>query len=199
VVASARLEVFRQVVADSGSYYWLGFTPAWKADDRGHRIAVETRRPGLTVRARGSFSDLSARTANAMKAEGVLLFGGAEQERRLIVELGKPRRAGRGQVEVPVTLGVPVESLALTPAGSGFVAETPIAAAVLDDQGGRAELPASHLKVTLAAAPRNGTYARFRMVVKLSDAQQRLVFTVRDPVSGGSIWGDADFKPRRNG
>jgi hypothetical protein len=102
-------------------------------------------------------------------------------------------------VEVPVTLGVPVESLALTPAGSGFVAETPIAAAVLDDQGGRAELPASHLKVTLAAAPRNGTYARFRMVVKLSDAQQRLVFTVRDPVSGGSIWGDADFKPRRNG
>ena len=197
VVASARLEVFRQVVADSGSYYWLGFTPAWKADDRGHRIAVETRRPGLTVRARGGFSDLSARTANAMKAEGVLLFGGAEQEKRLIVELGKPRRAGRGQVEVPVTLGVPVESLALTPAGSGFVAETPVAAAVLDDQGGRADLPSSHLKVTLAAAPRGGTYARFRMVVKLSDAQQRLVFTVRDPLSGGTLWGDADYKPRR--
>ena len=197
VVASARLEVFRQVVADSGSYYWLGFTPAWKADDRGHGIVVETRRTGLTVRARGGFSDLSPRTANAMKAEGVLLFGGAEGEKRLIVELGKPRRAGRGQVEVPVTLGVPVESLALTPAGNGFVAETPVAAAVLDDQGGRADLPASHLKVTLAAAPRNGTYARFRMVVKLSDAQQRLVFTVRDPLSGGTLWGDADFKPRR--
>ncbi len=197
VVASTRLEVFRQVVADSGSYYWLGFTPAWKADDRGHRILVEARRPGLTIRARGGFSDLSAQTANAMKAEGVLLFGGAEQEKRLIVELGKPRRAGRGQVEVPVTLGVPVESLALTPAEGGFVAETPVAAAVLDDQGGRADLPSSHLKVTLAAAPRGGTYARFRMVVKLSDAQQRLVFTVRDPLSGGTLWGDADFKPRQ--
>jgi hypothetical protein len=133
-----------------------------------------------------------------MKAEGVLLFGGGEQERRLIVELGKPRRSGHGQVEVPVTLGVPVESLALTPAGNGFVAETPVAAAVLDDEGGRAELPASHLKVALAAAPPNGTYARFRMIVKLSDAQQRVVFTVRDPLTGGALWGEAEFNSRRD-
>jgi VWFA-related protein len=196
VVASAKLEAFREVVADTGSYYWLGFTPSWKADDRGHRIAIEARRPGLAVRARSGFSDLSPQTENAMKAEGVLLFGGAERDRRLIVRLGEPRRAGRGQVEVPVTLGVPVESLVLTPKGKGFVAETPVAASVVDEEGGRADLPESRLRVTLDAAPRGGTYARFRMVVKLSDAQQRLVFTVRDPVSGTAIWGEADFQPR---
>lgn len=196
MMVSTQLAAFREVVADTGTYYWLGFTPSWKADDRGHRIAVEARRPGLQVRARGGFSDLSPRTETAMKAEGVLLFGGGEQEKRLIVELGKPRRSGRGQVEVPVTLGVPVDSLAWSPEGRRFVAETPVAAAVLDDQGGRADLPASHLKVALDAAPPSGTYARFRMVVKLSDAQQRLVFTVRDPVTGGALWGEADFKPR---
>jgi hypothetical protein len=33
-------------------------------------------------------------------------------------------------------------------------------------------------------------------VVKLSDAEQRLVFTVHDPVHGTSLWGQADFKLR---
>jgi VWFA-related protein len=42
--------VFREAVADSGTYYWLGFTPAWKADDRGHSVTVEVRKPGLAVR-----------------------------------------------------------------------------------------------------------------------------------------------------
>ncbi len=35
VVISAAGEAFREVVADSGSYYWLGFTPTWKANDKG--------------------------------------------------------------------------------------------------------------------------------------------------------------------
>src|SRR4051794_1492617 len=57
VVVSAKLASFRDVVADTGSYYWLGFTPAWKADDGRHRITVEPRRAGLEVRSRDGFSD----------------------------------------------------------------------------------------------------------------------------------------------
>ena len=71
---SVRQDVFRQVVADSGTYYWLGFTPSWKADDRNHLIRVESKRPGVEVRARTSFPDLSRKTENSMKAESVLLF-----------------------------------------------------------------------------------------------------------------------------
>ena len=59
------------------------------------------RRAGLKVRSRGGFSDLSKRTENAMKAESVLLFGGAEQDRRLIVRLGAPKPAGRGRAGDP--------------------------------------------------------------------------------------------------
>ncbi|HEY6553316.1 MAG TPA: VWA domain-containing protein, partial [Vicinamibacteria bacterium] len=64
VVASVKQEVFRQVVADSGTYYWLGFTPSWQANDRSHSIRVESKRPGVTVRARTGFPDLSRRTEN---------------------------------------------------------------------------------------------------------------------------------------
>jgi VWFA-related protein len=196
VVVSAKLEVLREVVADTGSYYWIGFTPAWKADDRGHRMTVEPRRADLKVRSRGGFSDLSKRTETAMKAESVVLFGGADRDRRLIVRLGEPKGAGRGQMEVPVTLGVPVESLALTPKGSGYIAETPLAIVAMDPQGGRAELPASHLKVTLKTLPKTGTYARFQTVVRLRDVGQRLVFSVQDPANGTAIWGEAQYAPR---
>jgi hypothetical protein len=195
LVVSAKMEVFRDVVADTGSYYWIGFTPAWKADDQGHQVTVEPRRADLAVRARGGFSDLSKRTENAMKAESVLLFGGAIQDRRLIVRLGDPKWAGRGKMEIPVTLGVPVESLALTPKGNGYVAETPLAVVAMDEKGGRADLPASHLKVALKTPPQAGTYARFQTAVRVRDIGQRLVFSVQDAVKGTAIWGEANFAP----
>jgi VWFA-related protein len=195
LVVSAKMEAFREVVADTGSYYWIGFTPSWKADDKGHQVTVEPRRAGLAVRARGGFSDLSKRTENAMKAESVLLFGGATQDRRLIVRLGEPRGAGRGQMEIPVTIGVPVESLALTPKGSGYVAATPLAVVAMDEKGGRADLPGSYLKVALKTPPQAGTYARFQTTVRVRDIGQRLVFSVQDPVNGTAIWGEANFAP----
>jgi VWFA-related protein len=196
IVVSAKMDAFREVVADTGSYYWLGFTPSWKADDHGHRVVVEPRRKDLKVRSRGGFSDLSKRTETAMKAESVLLFGGAEEERRLIVQLGEPRRAGRGEMEIPVTLGVPVESLALIPKGSGYMAETPLAVVAMDEKGGRADLPSSKLQVALKAPPKAGTYARFQTAVHVRDLGQRLVFSVQDPVNGRAIWGAVDYKPR---
>jgi VWFA-related protein len=196
VASSARAGAFREVVEDSGSYYWIGFTPTWKADDRHHRVEVEVRRAGLQARARAGFSDLSERTASAMKAEGVLLFGGHDEDRRLIVQIGEPRAAGRRKVDVPVTLGVPVEALALKPDGDGYLAETALAVASLDGDGERAELPTLRLRVKIPQVPPAGTYARFQTVVKLRRVEQRLVFTVHDAVSGSMMWGEAEVVPR---
>lgn len=191
-VVSATNDAFREVVADSGSYYWLGFTPSWKADDRRHYVTVEVRRPGLVVRSRSGFSDISRSTETALKAESVLLFGGAQTDRRLIVQLGEPRRKGR-DLEVPVTLGVPVEALALTPQGEGYKAAVPLAVAVEDEKGGRADLPGLRLEVAIPKLPQAGTYARFQTVVHLRNKAQRLVFTIKDPASGRALWGEGQL------
>jgi len=197
-LTAATNDALREVVADSGSYYWLGFTPTWKADDRQHGVTVETRRPGLVVRARGGFSDLSRRTEVAFKAESVLLFGGAPEDRRLIVELGKPTRKGRA-LEVPVTLGVPVEALAFVPQEEGYRADVPIAVVAQDGDGGRADLPSLRLQVAIKTLPKVGTYARFQTTLQLRNAKQHLIFTVQDPVSGHALWGQADLEPGRGG
>ena len=125
-----------------------------------------------------------------MKAESVLLFGGANDDHRLIVELGEPERRG-GAFEVPVTLGVPVEALALTPKGKGYQAVVPLAVSTEEEDGRRANLSGPQLKVTIASLPQAGTYARFHTVVRVLDPKQRLIFTVHDPVSGRALWGQA--------
>ena len=186
--------VFREAVADSGTYYWLGFTPAWKADDHGHSVTLEVRKPGLVVRTKSGFSDLSHQTEAAMKAESVLLFGGANDDRRLIVQLGEPKRDGSA-FEVPVTLGVPVEALALTPKGKGYQAVVPLAVSTEEEDGRRANLAGPRLEVRMAALPQAGTYARFQTVVRLRDPKQRLIFSVHDAVSGHSLWGQAQLGP----
>jgi VWFA-related protein len=198
VANSVDQNVLRTVAADSGSYYWLGFSPAWKGNDLTHDVQVEVRRPGLKVRARRGFSDLSPRTEVAFKAESLLLFGGGGEDRRVRVELGAAQPVGRRsrEVEVPVTLGVPVEALALKPVdGGGYVAEVPLAIAAVDAKEGRSELPVLLLRIAVEQPPPAGGYARFRTVLRLRRLSQRLVFTVRDATSGKVLWGEAQLSP----
>jgi hypothetical protein len=182
---------FKAAVQETGSYYWLGFTPSWKANDRTHQVTVKMQGRGLEVRSRHGFSDLSKASEASLRTESVLLFGGAEPEKRLFVKLGAPHRRGR-DLEVPVTLGVPFEALTMTPRGKGYLAEIPLSLAALDEKGGRANLR-THLKVAVATLPAAGNYVRFQTVVRLNDMGQRLVFTVPDSQSGRSIWGDANL------
>ncbi len=77
ILNSARLTALERVVEDTSSYYWLGFTPQWKGDDRHHRIEVKARK-GLKIRYRKGFSDFS-RATEAWLA-GAKLWGDAEVE-----------------------------------------------------------------------------------------------------------------------
>lgn len=201
-LVSASDEVFRLAVADSGSYYWLGFTPTWKGDDRGHSIVVEPLRPGLQVRTRLGFVDTSVHTQVALQARRLLLFDGANEDKRLIVELGAEDRApgepaGRKAktIKVPLTLGVPVESLLLRPEGTGYVAELPLAIKAEDTKLRQSDLPPLRLRVLLSQKPKGGTFARFHTVLELRNVAQRLVFTVQDPFSGHPVWGQASIQP----
>jgi len=52
---------------DTSSYYWLGFSPTWKADGSRHDIRLEMRGSGLHVRARRGYSDLSVKAQEALE------------------------------------------------------------------------------------------------------------------------------------
>lgn len=58
-----------RILEDTDSYYWIGFSPTWKADGRKHDIKLEVRRRGADVRARRGYSDLSPRAQQALETE----------------------------------------------------------------------------------------------------------------------------------
>ncbi len=195
VVAWNRDHSLRQVAADTRSYYRLGFSPIWKADDRPHDIRVEVRRPGLTARARGRFFDLSPATNSALTAESVLSVGGDPARKRLVVTAGAPKRSGRDGMDLPVTFAIPSELLARVPGTvPGYPVEGSLAVAAMDVAGRLISVPGQILHGTLPEEPRPGVFVRIRSVLHLRRAQQRLVFTVTG-TEESPIWSELEVKP----
>lgn len=64
-----RETALERTLDDTSSYYWLGFSPTWKADGRKHKIRLKVRQSGLDVRARRGYSDLSLQAQEALEAE----------------------------------------------------------------------------------------------------------------------------------
>ncbi len=194
VLNSARLTSFERVEADTRSYYWLGFTPEWRADGRRHDIRVEVRRAGLRARARGGFSDLSPQVRAELETESLLLFGGGEGLERIQVRTGEPRRAGLWSMEIPVTLEIPAGALTPLAAGGGYEVQATLSMGALDEWGGRTRLGIVPLRLTLPAAPA-AEAVRYETTLKLRRVPQRLVFAVDDGLSGSRSWAELEVRP----
>jgi hypothetical protein len=139
-------------------------------------------------------------TERRLAAYGEAAAVGGAVPRRLFVRLGEPRPAPLSEVcevEVPVTLGVPLASLALAPVGSGFVAGSPLTIRWVDDQGSSTHLPDSHLTLVLRTLPGAATFARFQTVVRVPGAGRALRFSVLHAGSGLATSGEAAYAPPR--
>ena len=192
---SARLTVLGRAVEDTSSYYWLGFTPQWRGDDRHHRITLETRRKGLAVRSRQGFPDPSRASEVAQVARTYMLAGGDPKTRKLVIETGKAVTKS-STVLVPVTVAVPVSELTPVQRREGWVVEGNLAMCVVNEKDSSSDLVEVHLRLNLKEALRPGAYARYRTTMKLQRLSgQRLVLTLRDPLGGGVIWGEARIEP----
>ncbi len=194
VLNSARLNAFERVAADTRTYYWLGFTPEWRADGKHHDIRVEVRRPGARVRSRTGFSDFSRETQAGLQAESLLLFGGEPGRETIRVQAGEPRRTGLWKVELPVTLEIPASSLTPLPVEGGYEVQALLSMGSLDTGDGRARLQTLPLRLTLPAAPGPGTYARYETTLKLPRGRQRVVFSVEDATGGGRSWAELEVQ-----
>ncbi len=192
----ARLDALARAEEDTRSYYWLGFSPGWKLDDRHHRIEVVMRRPGLVVRARNGFSDLSPAKLAEMEAESVLLFGPRPGSvlGPLEIEFGEAKRIKRRLLEVPVLVSFRPGALEPAPV-QGRETELVLTVGSLDRNGVRSDLPQMPLRFTLPFGADGSTLIRSRLTVQLRSIKQRLVFQLRDPVSGGSFVSEVSYLP----
>jgi VWFA-related protein len=195
LIGSDRGKVLATVSDDTSSYYWLGFTPQWSEDDRPRQIRVEVDRPGVRVRTRSSYLDLSPKRSVAMLMEGALLFDTAPRHHKVPVRLGEAKRVRR-EFELPISVAVPVDEIVFLPVGGRFVADLELHL-TLRDSGGRQseELAPIPFTVRLDQAPPPGTYVRYDTRIRLRRESHRIVVAVRDKVGGAVLTGTSEFRP----
>lgn len=195
LINSQREKALLTAETDTRSYYWLGFAPGWQKNDRRHDVVVDVTRPGLRVRSRDSFLDLSRKTEVTMAVESAMLFGSPPGATPMPMQVGEPVRDGRREMVVPITLAIPVAALTVVPLEGKHVAEMELRVAAVDENGDRSDVPVVPLRMTLEQAPPKEAHLRYDTKIRLRRIQQHLIVAIHDPLSGRILTAEADVKP----
>ncbi len=195
LINAARRTALSRAQADTRSYYWLGVSPSWRQNDQRHQMKVEVLRPGLKVRSRHGVLDLSRQSEVTMMVEHALLFGGAGTA-KMPMQVGKPARSGRKEMEVPITLTIPLSSITVLPVDGKYSTDLELRFAAMDERGDRSDVPMIPLHLSFdTPPPAGGGHIRYDTRVKLRRIEQRLIATLFDPLSGKITTAEIDIAP----
>ena len=202
-MAGANLRALGRASEDVANYYWLGFVPEYRRDDRAHEVRVEVRRPGLRVRSRRGYVDLSRRAEADMETQGLLLFPDVNRPDDgsvLQVDIGTPRPTGpfRRKMIVPVTVHVPVGLFPTFPFEGQFLARLELRFAVVDRNGQQAQIPVVPLRLAGRIRPAPDAVVPYETVLTLRRRSHDLLVSVHDPVSRHTVSVHTEVRSRMN-
>ena len=184
-MAGSNVKALDKVTFDTSNYYWLGFVPDYRRDNRARDIRVEVREPRLSARNRRGYLDLSRRTEADMEALQQLLFppeveaGGGP----LLVEVGDAVATKGRTMTVPVTVHVPVGRFPAMPYDGAFRQQLELRLVALDRFRSRSETPAVALSLGGGHEPAPDEVVVYRASLNLRRRPHEVVVTVHDPVS----------------
>jgi VWFA-related protein len=179
---------------DTRSFYWLGFSPSWQHNDKVHDLKLLARRSDLRIRTRAGFLDLSQKAEVSMKVESALLFGNPPGALRMPMMVGAATRSPRGEVEVPLTLALPVDLMTVVQDGGKYTARLELSFAASDAAGNTTDVPTLPLTLNSDHAPAAGKFVRYDTKVKLRGQANHLVVAAYDPLSGKIATAEAAVK-----
>ncbi len=189
-MAGSNLAAMRRVSADVSNYYWLGFVPEYRRDDRAHDVRVEVRGPGLRVRSRGGYVDVSARAEADMETQGRLLFPDqfqATDAPALRVDVGRAEPTGIRKMLVPVTVYVPIGYFPVVPYQGQYLARLELRFAVVDRNGGQADIPMIPIDLRGRNRPAPDAVMPYNATLTLRRRPHDLLVSVHDPLSRQTI------------
>jgi VWFA-related protein len=195
LINSASAELLQAAESDTRSYYWLGFTPAWQGNDKRHKVAVVVLPKGLKVRSRTDFLDLSRKAETSMIVESAMLFGNAPDSRTIPMKTGVPVVANRKEMDVPVSLAIPVDALTFVPINGRYTSELELRVSAVDAGGNRSPIPVLPVSLSTGEQPKAGTYVRYDTKVRMRRMPHHLMMALFDPLSGKILTAEADVTP----
>ncbi len=196
ILDSARLTSLDRVIEDTRTYYWLGFSPQWRGDNRNHKVELEVLRPGLRVRHRGGFEDMSRQKEVDFIVEGAMLFGELPGSQPLRVEMGKPRRDGR-RFLLPLKLFIPLDAVTVLVHRGRYVTRLELRLAAIDKNGHRSELDRIPITLSGSRPPVPGQTGEQEVAARVRRQKHDLVVSLHDPLNGTILASVLHFDPKR--
>lgn len=197
MINGQRMAALETASNDTRSYYWIGFTPEWQGNDKRHDIRVEPLRPGLTVRSRRDFLDLSRKAEVSLMVESAMLFGAPPGTGQMPIQLGKPVQAGRKEMDLPLSLAIPVASFETLPVDGKYVAELELRVYAMDQDGNRSDMPVIPIRISTQEPPAEGKFVRYDTRLRLRRTGQHLVMAIYDTLSGKITTAETDITPEK--
>ena len=175
------------VVADTGSYYWLGVQSQRREDDGARDLEVRlVDHPGLGLRTREGYVDQSRQSEVMSVINAALLFGDPPSTRPLEVQLGEPQRAGRRR-RIPVEVAVPLDDVLFLKIEGMWRAELEVWIAAMDQAGNRSETSFRTFGIAGDYAPEPGQIFYIDTGMEIRKQHRRFVIAVHDPRSGAIL------------
>lgn len=191
-----RAESLAAVVADTRTYYSLGFTPELLYDNAYHDIRVEVRKPGaeggLDVRARTGYRDFVPDTQLDMQVEAALQFSDQGEDflgddAALGVSFDEPERRPRGTMKIPLTVDVPWSWITVLPSSGGRIARLELRVAARDRTGALSETAEIPLGLMISGEMKRDEDLQWEHELVLRRERHDLVISVHDVPSGQSL------------
>ena len=174
------------IAADFSNYYSIGFRSARGVTDRPHKIDVEVKRKGLTVRTRTSYVEKSIETRTAEAVVASLSYSRTDNPLQASLSVGKAKPHDRQNYALPIRISVPISKLGLVPAGDLYEGQFLVYFVVRDASGNQSDLSIQRQEVhiptkDLDVAQRKDFYYDATLLVV--PGGQKLAVGVRDSVS----------------
>ena len=175
----------KQVRNDLYAYYSIGFPVKGLGRDTVHTVKVEVPgRSGLDIRHRGRFVHKSLETTVQDQVISALLLGVNNNPMGIIIDQENPIPAMGERWTVPITISVPMSSLALLPAGDELVGHIVLVAGARDDEGGQSDVQREEHEIKIPAdadlSERRWTLdSRFLM----AEGKHRIVVGILDQIT----------------
>jgi VWFA-related protein len=182
------LTAVREDVAD---FYWLGFAAKRQDKDKDHKIEVRVKKPGLEVRSRQQFSDLSRASEIDQEIESRLLFGQTRVKEDFNVMTGEPLRKS-GEMTLEISLRVPLDRIVFLPKGKKYEADVELRVISVDRRGGRSPQRAIRLDLE-GPQPLPGQFATYETKLRLSPDTRRFVLGLYDKVGDSLLISTVDL------
>lgn len=184
------------VQEDVSSFYWLGFSAKRQGNDKEHKVEVRVKKPGLKVRSRQQYRDLSRKAEVEQELESRLLFSRTRTKEDFTLLAGEPVLK-RSQMTLPITLRIPLDKVVFLPKGKAYAADLELRIGSLDLRGERSEVPSIPVKLE-GPKPQEGQYATYETELKLRQETRRLVLGLYDKIGDVLLISTVDLEsPRR--